>query len=381
MQSILQNQLNFAGNIPRQPVPNTDILGQLNTFQQSNMITGNQPNGIAQTTFIRDSRNMPSVVTLNGQRQNPIFNSLDNQINSGPLGSNINSGPLGSNVNSGPLGSNINSGPLGSNINSSPIGQPENMNTGSRTNTGPLDNNINSGPGLGPTGQPQNSNSANDIQVVVENQDQRPPNNNIPNSATPQGAGVQTDFGGNILQPEPTGEINSTFSQLFGSPFGFPSTSASFWTGSPTSSSSFSLPGQTPLAESNPPPIGASTNMIPGTTSWNPFMTGSGLLSTADTNSATNMVGDAFANSNSGPLVSNGFTGGTAEPFGSSQPVNTGNTLSTGSSFTENIMPTSGESITTSPPAVSFLYVHYLSIGYRSYIAIIKELSGNERSK
>ena len=336
MQSILQNQLNFAGNMPRQPVPNTDILGQLNTFQQSNMITGNQPNGLPQTTFIRDSRNMPSVVTRNGQRQNPILNSLDNQINSGPLGSNINSGPLGSNTNSGP------------------IGQPENMNAGSRTNTGPLDNNINSGPVLGPTGQPQNSNSANDIQVVVVNQDQRPPNNNIPNSATPQGAGVQTDFGGNILQPEPTGEINSTFSQLFGSPFGFPSTSASFWTGSPSSSSSFSLPGQTPLAESNPPPIGASTNMIPGTTSWNPFMTGSGPLSTADTNSATNMVGDTFANSNSGPLVSNGFTGGTVDTIGSSQPVNTGNALSTGSSFTENIVPTSGESITTSPPAVSF---------------------------
>ena len=355
MQSILQNQLNFAGNIPRQPVPNTDILGQLNTFQQSNMITGNQPNGIAQTNFIRDSRNMPSVVTLNGQRQNPLLNSLDNQINSGPLGSNINSGPLGSNINSGPLGSNINSGP---------IGQSENTNTDSRTNTGPLDNNINSGPALGPTGQPQNVNPANDIQVVVVNQDQRPPNNNIPNSATPQGTGVQTDFGGNILQPEPTGEINSTFSQLFGSPFGFPSTSASFWTGSPSSGSSFSLPGQTPLAESNPPPIGASTNMIPGTTSWNPFMTGSGPLSTADTNSATNMIGDVFPNSNSSPLVSNAFTGGAGDTFGSSQPVNTGNALSTGSSFTENIIPTSGESITTSPPAVSFLCVHYLSICY-----------------
>ena len=371
MQSILQNQLNFAGSIPRQPVPNTDILGQLNTFQQSNMITGNQPNGIAQTTFIRDSRNMPSVVTLNGQRQNPTINSLDNQINSGPLGSNLNSGPLGSNLNSGPLGSNINSGPrgsninsgpmgnninsgpLGSNINSGPIGQPEIMNTGSRTNTGPLDNTLNSGLALGPTGQPQSTNSANDINVVVVNQDQRPPNNNIPDSATPKGTGVQTDFGGNILQPEPTGEINSTFSQLFGSPFGFPSTSASFWTGSPSSSSSFSLPGQTPLAESNPPPIGASTNMIPGTTSWNPFMTGSGPLSTADTTSATNMIGDAFPDSNSGPLVSNGF--------GSSQP---GNALSTGSSFTENIVPTSGESITTLPPAVSFLFVHYLSTDY-----------------
>ena len=292
MQNAAQNQMNFAGNLAGMPASNTDILGQLNTFGQSNMLTGNQPNEIVQSNFIRQNRNMPNVVTLNGQSDISVPNSL------------------GSNVDSGQ------------------------------------------------TGQLQNTNSANDIRVVEVNQNQRfsnnvnsgplEDNNSFSNvgriSATPERTGVQTEFSSSVSVPESTSQTNTTFSQPISSPFGFPSTSASFWTGFSSSGSTSSLPGQPPFIESNTPSA--------DTASWNRFMTGSGLFGSADTTAGTTAPVNGFPNTNSNPPSSIDFTTGTQGTLSSSVSDGFTNTLQTGNGFTGSVNPSTGESINTPPPAV-----------------------------
>lgn len=316
MQNALQNRMNFVSGGSGTPTSNEDILRQLNTFM------GVQPAGSVQSNFVRQNRNTPTVVTLNGQGDNP---------------------------------SNLN--------------------------------------GIVPSGNTGNTNSANDPQVVVVNQNQGFSNNintgtfeetgssadsgtNAGNNVGVDSTGFQTDSNpGGLLLPESTGQINTTFSQLFNTPFSFPSSSASFWTSGSSSGSSSNSPTQPSFTQSNMPAAGGSTSFTTfsgsprtsfsssfnqpssGSSTWNRFMGGSGTIGPTSPTSGNSESGSVFAVESVNPssASSTSFSGS----FSGSQPTGFTESVPTETSVSQGGTTFSGGNNITPEPAVNNLLYCY----------------------
>ena len=316
MQNALQNRMNFVSGGSGTPTSNEDILRQLNTFM------GVQPAGSVQSNFVRQNRNTPTVVTLNGQGDN------------------------------------------------SP--------------------NIN---GIVPSGNTDNTNSANDPQVVVVNQNQGFSNNintgtleetgssadsgtNAGNNVGVDSTGFQTDSNpGGLLLPESTGQINTTFSHLFNTPFSFPSSSVSFWTSGSSAGSSSNSPTQPSFTQSNMPAAGGSTSFTTfsgsprtsfsssfnqpssGSSTWNRFMGGSGTFGPTSPTSGNSESGSVFAVESVNPssASSTSFSGS----FSGSQPTSFTESVPTETSVSQGGTTFSGGNNITPEPAVNNLLYCY----------------------
>ena len=264
------------------------------------------PSGGMETNFVRQNRRMPTVVTLNDPNDSNLLSSQ----------------------NSGSDNANDN-------------------------------NNV----------VPGNSNSASDISVVVVNRNQRLTDindrnivdeNMSTNVETSITGSVSTSSESGILLPDSVIQTNtSSFPQMFGSPFSFPSSSASFW---PSNSGPLS-PTQPSVSDSNSAQGGSassgffsifsgspsssfssstsSSNQQPfDTSAWNRFMTTTGSFNPTDS-----VSGMDRSNENTDVNV--------ATNAENSQPVVLTNTVSTGPGVNLAGTTFSGESITTQEPAVS----------------------------
>ena len=287
-------------------------------FRQLFGVQAGMPSGGTRTIFVRQSRRMPNVVTLNGPNDSNILNSQNTNDN----------------------------------VNSNNIVQ---------------------------SGLPGNSNSASDISVVVVNQNQGASNNdgrNVvgENMSSNFGASV-TDIGSTsesgILLPDSVLQTNtSSFPQMFSSPF---SSSASFWSSSSNRGGDPVSPTQPSVSDSTSaqgggfnsifsgspatsfPRVTFSTNQQPfDTSAWNRFMTTIGSESSSSgMNTATNTQPSENTEMNQTP------SGDTTANFDNSLPVTFTNAASggpdvnlPGTTFSGTTF--SGESITTQEPAVSY---------------------------
>ena len=281
-------------------------------FRQLFGLQGIVPPGGTQTSFNRQSRSRPNVVTLNGPNDSNLLNSRSNNNNNNNI------------VRTRVLG---------------------------------------------------NSNPANDMQVIVVNQNQGFSSSGSrdsieENRSSNFGASDMGNSQSGILLPDSVVQANTS---ILSSPFSFPTSSASFWMSSsnrgsvpvsptqPSSSDSSSSQGSMPsgfvsIFSGSP---GASFSRVTTSSNqesfdpstWNRFMTGSESFN--PTSSTSDMAGSTNTQGSDNSVMNSTPAGETSTNFDNSQPVTFIKTASGGSEFNQAGTTFSRESITTQEPAVS----------------------------